>query len=187
MENIILNFLKYIALGASIYLMFRYIPNHSMSNTDILIVAVIIMLIYIVFDNIFSTSNCSILSTSQESDNSKLCNTICNNKKEGMENINELDNKEKKIEMEILRGSDNLDGNNKQVKYDQNGFIYDNYDKYEQSKYIRDLYDRNGYNLNKENKENEENKENDECKKYCEKCPVCPVYSLNSSNNYEEL
>mgnify|MGYP000078232429 CR=1 FL=1 len=34
--------------------------------------------------------------------------------------------------MEILRGSDNLDGNNKQVKYDQNGFIYDNYDKYEQ-------------------------------------------------------
>lgn len=96
MQNIIINILKYVAIAASIYLTFRLIPNHSMSSINILIITIIMLLIFIVFENIFNmtsgtcSGNINQLTTSETT---QLCNSVCN--KEGMENI--INQKQNKI------------------------------------------------------------------------------------------
>lgn len=91
MQNIFLNILKYIALAAAIYLIFRFVPNSCMSNVDILIITVIILLVYIIFDYLFNLGNNTCtnnLNNLTSDETNKLCNTVCNVNKESMSNVN---------------------------------------------------------------------------------------------------
>lgn len=153
MQNIMFKILKYVALAAAIYLIFRFIPNNSMSSIQILITTSIILIVYIIFDSLFSISSCNNNTNNlSSSDTAKLCSTVCNPPRENMCNVNnsskyqpeEYNNSipdEKNINVNVNineedgedESNDNNDNNDSsqsndmQLGYDESGFIYNNF------------------------------------------------------------
>lgn len=81
-NTLIFKMLKYIALGSSLYLIFRFIPSQSTkwSNTDILIIVSIILLVYILFENLFGSQTMTCPNQQNQltlADTTKLCSTVC--------------------------------------------------------------------------------------------------------------
>jgi hypothetical protein len=112
MNTIILHkTLRYLAQALAIYLIFRYLPNlagASLSNTDVLIITVIIMLIYILFENLCS------LYTDTSSNQSASCNSTCS-LKEGMATISPIPLSSSPqivdVSAPVNNGADQLDNN----------------------------------------------------------------------------
>ena len=50
--EILFNILKYLIVGILIYILFTFIPRQKMEQNDILLIATIIILLYIGFDNL---------------------------------------------------------------------------------------------------------------------------------------
>jgi hypothetical protein len=85
-NSILYKLLKYLALSATVYLVFRFVPNQSINNVDTLVVTAIIILAYILFENLCAlyTSEESYLSQTEKFE---ICSSVCSVKKEGMENV----------------------------------------------------------------------------------------------------
>jgi hypothetical protein len=75
-NTLIYKILKYIALGTAVYLVFRFVPNHSLSNSDILTISAITLLVYILLEylsKIFFTKQNKI----SEQDKIQMCSSVC--------------------------------------------------------------------------------------------------------------
>ncbi|ARF09038.1 hypothetical protein Catovirus_1_1088 [Catovirus CTV1] len=195
-QNIMFSILKYIALAAAIYLIFRFVPNSCMSNVDILIITAIIMLVYIIFDylfNMYTNNNTNNINNLTADETNKLCNTVCNINKENMCNVNPTsevfynphvnknnvlydkkvhnkinDNKiNNRIENKINNRMDRKINNIKAEENDSDDYIHDNYRP--------NYYD--SQNLLGNNHANS-------CPP-CPACPVCPSFSGNHGSSIE--
>lgn len=80
--------LKYLVQGVIIYLLFKYVPKEHMTERDILLITTIVLLVYIVSENIYNLYFS--INTNHSSDVQKQCNSYCSNqesKQEHMENM----------------------------------------------------------------------------------------------------
>lgn len=75
--------LKYFLLGASVFIILKFIPNNELSNMQLITFTFILLVVYIIFDTIFNSQN-DIPSIEVD----KLCNTVCT--RENMVNTNLL-------------------------------------------------------------------------------------------------
>jgi nitrate/TMAO reductase-like tetraheme cytochrome c subunit len=96
MENQLLyKILKYLAEGIAIYLLFRFVPNQSLSQTDIILMTFVIMLVYILFENLNNlyakntTKSCPIVCPAQQQYQQQYQQQL-----EGMTNISESESEE---------------------------------------------------------------------------------------------
>jgi hypothetical protein len=122
-RNLLYKILRYLAQALAIYLIFRFLPTltnsstgSQLANVDILMITAIIMLIYILFENLCSiyseenTNSCNI-SPLEKAD---MCSSVCalnNNKNttiEGMSNISSFidNNLNKSTDMNIVNLSE---------------------------------------------------------------------------------
>jgi hypothetical protein len=53
-QDLTYKLLKYLIQGAVIYLLFKYVPNEPMKDSDILIITAIILLVYIIAENFYN-------------------------------------------------------------------------------------------------------------------------------------
>ena len=84
-NSLIYKILRYLAQALAIYLIFRFMPelttgnpNTRLNNSDILIITVIIMLVYILFENLcnFYTDDKTLSTDMSEYEKNNLCNSI---------------------------------------------------------------------------------------------------------------
>jgi hypothetical protein len=80
---------KYIAQGIIIFALFKYIPNETMKDTDILLVTIIAILVYAVLENLYSYYYGPDGTIS--SSDSQFCNTRCAIPKQPLEHMGNYD------------------------------------------------------------------------------------------------
>lgn len=98
-NSIIYKILRYLAQGLAIYLIFRFMPelttgdpNTRLNNSDILMITVIIMLIYILFENLcnlYTDDKSTNIDTMTQLERSNLCSSVCSINHEPMTNVNQ--------------------------------------------------------------------------------------------------
>lgn len=186
MQNTLFNILKYIALAAAIYLIFRFVPNSCMSNMDIFIITIIIILIYIIFDYLFSLNNNynSYVNLSTEETN-KICNSVCN-AKENMTNINNIPSQETLFYNNSDRNSASVNMSMRSEESQTEDDAY--YDNYRHNYYDFQTYDaqqnkinncnktRNNYQQYPTNNQLSDRQFNTSCPP-CPPCQPCPLWT----------
>lgn len=105
-HNMLYKILKYLALCASIYLVFRFVPNQSISNTDIIVITTIIVLLYILFENLCSVHITDTKYDMSQIEKSEMCSSVCSVKKETMADIPQASIHPASIQPTILQAVD---------------------------------------------------------------------------------
>jgi hypothetical protein len=90
MQNTLLyKFLKYMALTAAIYLIFRFVPNNDIKHTELILITAIIVLVYILIEHLCGlySDDTSNLTNEQKT---AMCSSVCsqNTKLEHLTDIN---------------------------------------------------------------------------------------------------
>lgn len=197
MQNTIFNILKYIGLGATIYLIFKFVPNFRMSNIDMIIITIIILLIYIIFDYLCNLNNNNI----SLKDNNNLCTSVCKINKEHMTNINE-ETKTENLNKEVIIDNTNINDKekitdievktNNKIKNDKEKNVI-NFDNEYYNNFNQDYYEFNYYKNNFNSTGDDINKKwypqmSIPIKKQDNNtCPSCPPCQACPSMGYSEF
>ncbi len=92
-----LNNIKYIILAAIIYIVLKYLSNQQIQNTDIYLLTLIIILSYLLLENVFKMFN----KNNSSINNEQFCNTMCPiNNIENMTNLSATNNSKHIIKSE---------------------------------------------------------------------------------------
>ena len=81
-KNIFMLLLKYSLLTLVVYLILKYLPNQNMNEADLIFITVIIVLFYLLAENVVR-----LFYNEENFINTSTCNSICNSRIEHMENI----------------------------------------------------------------------------------------------------
>jgi len=91
-KTVVLEIVKYLVLGIVIFTVLKYLPNQNMSNCDIVLTSVILLLIYLLLESIINilTTKKKEQFNSNTQDKINFCSSVCNNSNlniEGMASV----------------------------------------------------------------------------------------------------
>ena len=81
-KNIFMSILKYSLLTLIVYLVLKYLPNQYLNESDLVFITVIIVLFYLLSENVIK-----IFTKEENFINTSLCNSICDSRMEHMANV----------------------------------------------------------------------------------------------------
>lgn len=81
-KNIFMSILKYSLLTLIVYMVLKYLPNQYLNESDLVFITVIIVLFYLLSENVIK-----IFSNEENFINTSLCNSICDSRIEHMTNV----------------------------------------------------------------------------------------------------
>jgi len=96
--------LQYVAQTIAIYLIFKYVPSHTINNRDIIIITIIITLFCVLMENIIEPSKYQ---------KEQLCSSVCSNKK--TENMTSLNTTLDNIPLNIQQDNHNIQQDNHNI------------------------------------------------------------------------